>query len=302
MNRCVTVKYVRTGRVFSHPLTLSYVRPDISSSYQFETPENVSIEHRPAGAGTRFLAWIHDQLILMVFMFVMTLVLIFVLAAVGDTLVPYLRDLAKWVNEDQEVDPQTVTLVFVGIYILIWGLSSFAYFTFGELFWRGQTPGKKSNKIRVVKVEGFSLDPVSVLVRNVFRVADNLPLLWIVPVLSARGQRLGDMVAGTCVIREDSEELPEVRTELAERKAADATFRFDHAKLRKLAPKDCEAIERILDRWDSLKSEQQLSLLDKMVPSLCRKLEVDEPTENQRVAFLEDLLSAEYRRQDRHLR
>jgi len=278
------------------------VRPDISSSYQFETPENISLEHRPAGAGTRFLAWIHDQLILVLLMFVFAILLIVLGAAFEDKFRELFRKLANWLDDEGEIDPASIALFFLGLYMLIWGLSSFVYFTASELFWRGQTPGKKANKIRVVKVDGFSLDPVSILVRNIFRVADNLPLLWIVPVLSARGQRLGDMVAGTCVIREDSEELSEVRTDLAERKAADATFRFDHAKLQKLAPKDYEAVERVLDRWDSLKSEQQLSLLDKMVPSLCRKLGHDEPAENQRVAFLEDLLSAEYRRQDRHLR
>ncbi len=212
------------------------------------------------------------------------------------------RELAKQFDDEGEVDPQSIVMIFVGVFVLIWGLSSFAYFTAAELFWRGQTPGKRMCKIRVVKIEGFSLDPVSVFVRNIFRVADNLPMLWIVPVLSARGQRIGDMVAGTCVIREDTEELPEVRAELSERKAIEGTFRFDQAQLGKLVPTDYEAIERVLDRWESLKIEQRDSLLDKMVPSLCRKLQVDEPMAGQRVVFLEDLLAAEYRRQDRHLR
>lgn len=110
------------------------------------------------------------------------------------------------------------------------------------------------------------------------------------------------MVAGTCVIREDTEELPEVRAQLSDRKATEGTFRFDQAQLGKLVPTDYEAIERVLDRWESLKAEQRRSLLDKMVPSLCRKLKVEEPAEGQHVVFLEDLLAAEYRRQDRHLR
>ena len=279
------------------------MRFQISSSYHFETPENVSLEHRPAGAGTRFLAWFYDQIILSVFLFVMTIVLIFIFAAVGDTIAASLREFTKnWFDEQGEMDPDTAVMVVIGILSLMWGLGNFFYFTLAELFWRGQTPGKKANKIRVVKLEGFSLDPLSILVRNVFRVADNIPLLWIVPVLSSRGQRLGDMVAGTCVIREDVEELPQVRSDLSERKVADSTYRFDHARLSKLTSSDYEAIERILDRWDSLKSEQQLTLLDKLVPPLCRKMKMDEPAESQRIAFLEDLLASEYRRQDRNLR
>ncbi len=278
------------------------MRPEISSSYQFETPENVSLEHRPAGPGTRFLAWVHDQLILVLLMFVVVILFIVLGVVFEDKFRELFRELANWLDDEGEIAPESIALFFIGLFTLVWGLISFVYFTAAELFWRGQTTGKKANKIRVVKIEGFSLDPVSILVRNIFRVADNMPFLWIVPVLSARGQRLGDMVAGTCVIREDSEELPEVRAELSERKVADSQFRFDHAKLGKLLAKDYEAVEKVLERWDSLKGEQQLSLLDKIVPSLCRKLQIDEPAESQRVAFLEDLLAAEYRKQDRHLR
>ncbi len=238
----------------------------------------------------------------MLMMFVTVIVLVVLGAVFEETVWSALQDIAKQFDAEGEVDPESVVMIFVGVFVLIWGFSSFVYFTAAELFWRGQTPGKRMCKIRVVKIEGFSLDPVSVFVRNFFRVADNLPLLWIVPVLSARGQRLGDMVAGTCVVREDTPELPEVRAELSERKATEGTFRFEHAKLGKLVAGDYEAIERILDRWESLKTTQRRSLLDKLVPSLCRKLEVDEPTLTQRVDFLEDLLAAEYRRQDRHLR
>ena len=280
---------------------LQLARPVISTAFQFETPENVSLEHRPAGAGTRFIAWFTDQLILMLIMFVAGIVLVILGAAFESSVRSMVRDMADTFDGEGEVDPETVGMIFLGVFVLIWGLGSFVYFTAAELFWRGQTPGKRMCKIRVVKIEGFSLDVVSVFVRNIFRIADNLPLLWIVPVLSARGQRLGDMVAGTCVVREDTPELPEVRAELSERRAVEGTFRFDQAKLGKLVPGDYEAIERILDRWESLKSEQRGSLLDKIVPSLCRKLEMAEPTPSQRVVFMEDLLAAEYRRQDRHL-
>ncbi len=235
-------------------------------------------------------------------MLVVVVVLVILVATFEDTVASTMNNIAKQFDADGEVDPESMIMVFVGVFVLIWGLSSFAYFTVAELFWRGQTPGKRMCKIRVVKVEGFSLDPVSVFVRNIFRVADNLPMLWIVPVLSARGQRLGDMVAGTCVIREDAEDLPVVRAELSDRKSTEGTFRFDNAKLGKLVPNDYEAIERVLDRWKSLKSEQRGSLLDKMLPSLCRKLQMEEPPLSERVTFLEDLLAAEYRRQDRHLR
>ena len=89
---------------------------------------------------------------------------------------------------------------------------------------------------------------------------------------------------------------------MSSRNASEARFRFDHAKLSRLSREDVDAVERILDRWNSLPAMQQDNLLDRIVVPLCKKLQVEEPPPSERVEFLEDLLAAEYRRQDRHLR
>ena len=273
------------------------------AALQYETPENVQIEYRPAGLGTRFLAWFLDQIILNLVIFLAFIALV-IISAVSEgplrNLLDQIDDSLR--NKDDPVDPETVGMYVIGIGMLIWGLGSFFYFGLSELLWRGQTPGKRMCKIRVVKADGFALDAVGVFMRNVFRVVDHLPILWIVPVLSKRGQRFGDMVAGTIVISDEAEELAEVRHELSGRNAAESRFRFDHAKLTRLAREDFDAVERILDRWNSLPSVQQRTLLDRLVGPLCKKMQTDEPPVEERVEFLEDLLAAEYRRQDRHLR
>jgi len=274
-----------------------------STTLQFETPENVRIEYRPAGLGTRFLAWFVDQIIMSLVIFIAVIALI-ILSAVFEGL---FRDLFDQVeralrNKDGLVGPETIYMYLAGIGMLIWGLGSFLYFGLSELLWRGQTPGKKMCKIRVVKADGFALDAGGVFMRNVFRVADHLPILWIVPVLSKRGQRFGDMVASTIVISDEAEDLAEVRQQLSGRNKAEARFRFDQAKLTRLTREDFDAIERILDRWNSIPPDQQSSLLDRMVGPLCKKMETDTPPVEERVMFLEDLLAAEYQRQDRHLR
>jgi uncharacterized RDD family membrane protein YckC len=275
----------------------------LPNALQFETPENVRIEYRPAGLGTRFLAWFLDQIIMNLVVFIAAIVLI-IMSAVFEGL---FRDLFDEVeralrNKDGLVSPETIAMYLVGIGMLIWGLGSFFYFGLCELFWRGQTPGKKMCKIRVVKADGFALDAGGVFMRNVFRVADHLPILWVVPVLSKRGQRFGDMVASTIVISDEAEDLAEVRQQLSGRNKAEARFRFDHAKLTRLTREDFDAVERILDRWNSLPVDQQNSLLDRMVGPLCKKMQIDTPSVEERVVFLEDLLTAEYHRQDRHLR
>src|SRR5262249_39089987 len=108
--------------------------------------------------------------------------------------------------------------------------------------------------------------------------------------------------AGTIVISDASEDLAEVRQQLSSRNAAEARFRFDLAKLSRIIDQDVETVERLLDRWDTVPAEQRTKFVDQITVSLCRKMDIPEPSAAERVAFLEDLLAAEYRRQDRHLR
>ena len=266
----------------------------MSVPLKYETPENVQIEYRPAGLGTRFIAWFVDQIILNFAMFL----LFMLLAIIGAVFEEFFRDAIR----SKPTDPETIVTYFVGIGIVIWGLGSFFYFGLSELLWRGQTVGKRMCEIRVVKADGFALDAVGIFIRNIFRVIDHLPILWVVPALSNRGQRFGDMVAGTIVVTDASEDLAEVRDELSSRPASEARFRFDHAKLSRLSHQDVDAIERILDRWNTLSTDQRYDLLFRMIPPLCKKMQIDEPPESERAEFLQDLLAAEYRRQDRHLR
>ena len=87
------------------------------------------------------------------------------------------------------------------IFLVQWG-----YFFFFELFWEGQTPGKRIFGLRVVNLEGAPPGPVPTMVRNLIRLVDWLPGTYgigsIAMLLSQRGQRLGDLAAGTGVVHE----------------------------------------------------------------------------------------------------
>jgi uncharacterized RDD family membrane protein YckC len=272
----------------------------VTADVRFETPENVQLTYVPAGFGTRFLAAFIDHLLLALLL----VVLLFVLLVAGTASEAVARRLAEPFENPGRPGPSgfpDLSLVFVGLWLLFYGLGSFLYFGLSELFLRGQTVGKRSCSIRVAKADGFTLDATSVLVRNVFRVLDHFPPLWIVPVVSARTQRFGDMVAGTIVIVDRPEPVGAVRDQLAGRSAAESRFRFDAAALKRLRPGDVQAVEQILERWPRLPGAQRVHLLDRIVPPLAARLEVDEPERALRIAFLEDLLAAEYRRQNRNL-
>jgi uncharacterized RDD family membrane protein YckC len=264
----------------------------MSPPLRFETPENVELHYEPAGAGSRFLAWLLDQIILW---FVMVIALVGILL-IGASFDFALED-SGWDFDEQ--DP--ALFYFAGLATLIWGLGSFVYFTGSELLLRGQTIGKRIGRLRVVKGDGFQLDAASVLTRNLFRVLDNLPPMWIVPVMSHRGQRIGDMVAGTLVISEAKTALSAVRTVLAGRAALEAQFRFDLATLKRLSDADFQAIEQILNRLASLPTQEQQRLLSVATDRITAKLGVQTPPADQYGRFLEDLLAAEFRRRDRSL-
>ncbi len=276
----------------------------MSNELHIETPENIQIAYKPAGLGTRFVAWLVDSLLLSVFLVVLLIVLVMAGAA-SDSLIRHVVEPMEEVGKEMQRGDQRrlemVMLYLIGIWLLVWGLGSFFYYGLSELCLRGQTIGKRASKIRVVKVDGFSLDAVSILVRNIFRVVDHLPLLWIVPLLSAKSQRLGDMVAGTIVIDQEVPKLTGVRSRLSERKAADATFRFDAGQLKKIRPQDVEAVERLLERWNEIPARRRDDLLEQIANSLVLRLSLNPLSENDRTRFLEDLLAAEYRRQARQL-
>jgi uncharacterized RDD family membrane protein YckC len=79
-------------------------------------------------------------------------------------------------------------------------------YNFGfEWFWRGQTPGKRALRLRVVDAEGLKLRPSQIILRNLLRAVDALPALnllgGIVCFFHHHYQRLGDLAANTVVIR-----------------------------------------------------------------------------------------------------
>lgn len=85
-------------------------------------------------------------------------------------------------------------------------LAFFGYFIAFEGFWNGQTPGKKLLGIRVVRDGGYAVDLAASFIRNLIRVGELALAFYavsaIVALLSPENKRLGDMAAGTLVVRD----------------------------------------------------------------------------------------------------
>ncbi len=158
--------------------------------HAIETPEQTVVSFDIAGIGSRFLALLVDSLI-------QGAAVIIALIAAG--ILGYTRALRG--------SPLTTAILVAGL-IAFGFLLLYGYFILFEIFWNGQTPGKRAIGIRVIKDSGRRLTPIESMGRNLLRIVDQLPGLYAIgllcAVLNRQNKRLGDLVAGSLVIREAS--------------------------------------------------------------------------------------------------
>src|SRR2546427_4212729 len=146
------------------------------------TPERVSFDYQVAGLGTRGIAQILDLLIVTGLLLA---VFFFAGAAAATTRSDVVRTLID----------------LFGAFVVIFG-----YFWISEAIFSGQTLGKRALRLRVVGDRGEPLTWVQAGIRNVIRIVDFLPYGYGVGVIvlfaNGRGKRLGDLAAGTIVVKD----------------------------------------------------------------------------------------------------
>ena len=167
---------------------------DLSSDQlSIDTPELVAIEMPLAGVGSRFIALLVDYLIWGAGLVVLLILARLLLPALH----AFSRISAQWAE---------AVVIFV-LFLLNWG-----YFTLFEAFGNGRTPGKRVAKIRVIQRSGRSIGLLESMARNLVRYVDQVPFFYGVGVIAMfvtrQHQRLGDLAAGTLVVRDRDPESP----------------------------------------------------------------------------------------------
>jgi uncharacterized RDD family membrane protein YckC len=109
------------------------------------------------------------------------------------------------VTGDAETSGSSASVELEGAEAVVWGLLGFGYYFATEARW-GQTLGKRLRGVRVARLDGSPADTGPVAIRTLLRIIDVLPFLYLigftVMVTAGKGrQRLGDMAAGTAVVR-----------------------------------------------------------------------------------------------------
>ncbi|PYT12144.1 MAG: RDD family protein [Acidobacteria bacterium] len=151
-------------------------------------------------------------------------------------------------------------------------LAVIGYFVISDLQrwrWRGQTVGKRLLRLRVVDARGLRLEPSQVVVRNLMRFVDALPLLYLVGgvacVLSRYRQRLGDLAAGTVVVRTPKLVRPDLDQILGSKYNSLAEDRRLAARLRqKTSPAIARVALEALLRRDQLEPGARLQVFNEL--------------------------------------
>ena len=154
------------------------------------TPDNIKVEYRLAGAGSRVGAAVIDTTIQVV---AFTVIILIAIWTFFDFIDGSLMDTFE--------RGANIMAVLLALYFVIF----FGYFLVFEIVMKGQTPGKKIFGLRTVRANGQPITFIQSIVRNVVRVTiDNTGLGVIMMLFTKNHTRLGDNLAGTIVISENA--------------------------------------------------------------------------------------------------
>lgn len=253
-------------------------------AFKVETPDHIELQFELAGIGKRFLAYLIDRLIQFGLIFALFLVVSLILfagnklVAVADIVFKMRQVLGQWI---------------IAAAILAYGVVSLGYFILFEYVWSGSTPGKRSQRIRVIRADGAPISFLEAAVRNILRAVDILgdvyPLGLVVMFIDSRNRRLGDMAAGTLVVTESESGLPLSRNSGRSVGADDQQLRMIAATM---TSADYQLVRKFLTRRQALDAEYRQQLAQEVVDRIFSKSSVMVKPSNDLELFLEQVEAA----------
>ena len=207
-------------------------RPSLSQTVDVETPELVVLSYTVAGVGSRATAACIDYAIC-----IMTFITV---------IIAFMQLQVTFGVASSRDSSGALVMAVLGVvqFAILW-----LYYVLFEALADGQTPGKRLMKLRVVKDGGLSVTLEASAIRNIVRAIDLQPVFLyavglVAIIANARGKRLGDMAAGTIVVKEDLVSQP-----ATPRKSGRTDARDDTPRPLALSASLTDAEFQLLDRF-----------------------------------------------------
>jgi uncharacterized RDD family membrane protein YckC len=250
----------------------------VRDTYRIRTPENVTFELELAGLASRGMAWVIDMLVMGALILFSTVALM----------------LASTVLGDLAIAAQILTM-----FLIVWWYSASL-----EWWWRGQTIGKRVVGLRTLQEDGLPITFLQAVVRNLVRIVDLLPLAYLVgatgALLDRHGRRLGDLAAGTIVVRERRAPPPSAVVPRTERYN---TFIEDPAvahAIRRITAPERDAMVALGLRREALPLPLRRRLFARMAAHLSGRLGMERPAFFSEEKFVLNLTAAMLARSSSH--
>jgi uncharacterized RDD family membrane protein YckC len=147
-------------------------------------------------------------------------------------------------------DDGTFETYFLGVTLPMM-LIYFLYHPVLEIAMHGRTPGKRMAGVRIVTRDGATPGVGALLIRNVFRLVDSLPVFYCVGfavvLCTSQNVRIGDLAAGTLLVYERDRKLQSSANAFAVANAA-------------IDPRLAELADDVLTRWKELSPSARMAL------------------------------------------
>jgi uncharacterized RDD family membrane protein YckC len=259
------------------------------------SPEQHRFDLPLAGPTSRILAYGIDYVAILLIGGV-AIALLLALFPIAEQVATFFAEVANSVdtNDPNSVYESSSVLILVSMVIVLQLAIEWVYFVVLELTTGGRSLGKAVMKLRVVGDGGHPLRLGQSVARNLLRSIDILPGSYLIGLISmiasSEAKRLGDLAAGTVVIRLDR---PAAAPPLvAEPDASTDAFRFAHQQVARLGSQELRLVRQTLRRLPELSPDQARQALDRSVHALIARIEHPPVPAEEHEAFLRALLLA----------
>jgi uncharacterized RDD family membrane protein YckC len=243
-----------------------------------ETPEKIIFTYNIAEIGTRIAAYLIDSLLQLLILLILFLVL-------G----------LSFISSDAYGEDQAffyMAIIYILLFLFQWG-----YFVFFETVLNGKTPGKQACHIRVIRSDGTRLDFQSLVVRNLLRAADSIPLPFfnllggLIAIIHKQNKRLGDLAAGTIVVTDSLFYViePSFQTNISDKNMKLFARPLEKSRLNE---KDLYILRRLLNDRNKMSPEIGERTAGVIVEKLKAKYDLSEVLDKSNFEIIEEIYKA----------